>query len=175
MVFEIESVPGDGTKATLYAPLKEKETRSSEEEILPPSQKERLQVELQQKIKVLLVDDHEMMRRGLRQMIEKQDDFIVAEEASNGKEAVELARETSPHIIIMDVNMPEMDGIEATQKIKTEMPDVCIIGLSLHDSSEVIENMLSAGASDYLTKNEAFESLIATIRSEIISQKFTSE
>lgn len=164
--FKIESAPGEGTKATLYAPLKEKERKPEEENLIPPSQKE-VEGKLHQMIRVLLVDDHEMMRKGLRQMIENQDDMIVVEEASTGKEAIELAHETSPHIIIMDVNMPVIDGIEATQKIKTDIPDVPVIGLSLHDSPEVMEDMRSAGASDYLTKNEAFESLIATIHAEI--------
>lgn len=165
--FEIESELGKGTKATLYAPLKEKEKRSEADEVIPPSQKEEPHGKLQQKIKILLVDDHEMMRRGLRQMIEKQDDLIVVEEASDGKEAIDLARTTSPHIIIMDVNMPVMDGIEATRKIKVEMPNVHVIGLSLHESPSVNKDMRRAGASDYLTKNEAFELLIATIRAQI--------
>lgn len=165
--FEIESVPGEGTKATLYAPHKEKEINPEEEEIIPPLTKEKLKEKQHRKIRVLLVDDHKMMRRGLRQLIEEQDDMIVVEEASTGKEAVGLARETSPHIIIMDVNIPDMDGIEATQKIKIEMPNVLVIGLSLHNNPEVIEDMRRAGASDYLTKDEAFESLIAAIRAEL--------
>lgn len=165
--FEIDSAPGKGTKATLYAPLKEKSKQTAEEEILPSVEKEELQEELQQKIKVLLADDHEMVRRGLRQMIDKQNDLTIVAEASDGQEAVELVRETSPHVVLMDVNMPVMDGIEATKRIKAELPDIRIVGLSLHDSPEVIQDMRSAGASDYLTKNEAFESLIKTIRAEV--------
>lgn len=107
-----------------------------------------------------------MIQRGLRQMIEKQEDMLIVGEASDGKEAVELARETMPDIIVMDVNMPVMDGIEATHTIKDELPNIQIIGLSLHESEDVIKSMQSAGASAYLTKNEAFESLVTTIRAE---------
>lgn len=169
--FEIYSEPGKGTKATLYVPLKDKEKFDISEledfeEPLPPSAKEEVQTELWQDIKVLLVDDHDMVRRGLRQMIEEQDDMTTIAEAADGQKAVELARETSPDVIVMDVNMPVLDGIEATQKIKAEMPNIRIIGLSLHDRKEVNQDMRSAGASDYLTKDEAFETLCATIRKE---------
>lgn len=167
--FDVESESGKGTKAMVYAPLKEDARRDKttldRESQLPPEQKEK-QNEAQ-KIRILLADDHEMVRRGLRQMIQKQDDLDIVGEASNGEEAVELTRKNFPHIIIMDVNMPVMDGIEATKKIKTEMPQMRIIGLSLHDSPEVIQDMRNAGASNYLTKSEAFESLIATIRAEV--------
>ncbi len=167
--FNLYSNPGGGTKAVLSVPVKEKK----KPEKISPEGRERLkpadpkgQGQQQQKVTVLLVDDHEIVRRGLRQLIEKQDDLIVTGEASHGQEAVELAMELSPDIIVMDINMPVMDGIEATQKIKREMPDVRIIGLSFHEGQEVIENMRDAGVSAYLTKNEAFESLIMAIRAE---------
>lgn len=118
------------------------------------------------KIRVLLVDDHLMMRQSLRMIIDAQDDLTVIGEASNGEEAVKLARETRPQVIVMDVNMPFMNGIEATQKIASTMPEVCIVGLSLHDSQEVINSMRSAGASAYIMKSEASESLCFAIRSE---------
>jgi CheY-like chemotaxis protein len=166
--FEIFSETGKGTKAILYAPLKNKKkqdiSHQDKQSHLIPDEK---QVKLRQNLNILLVDDHDMVRKGLRQMIEQQDDMSVVAEASDGREAVELARRYSPDIIVMDVNMPVMDGIEATQKIKSEMPNIRIIGLSLHDSEEVIQNMYNAGASSYLIKNEAFETLIKTIRSEV--------
>ncbi len=173
--FEIHSEPGKTTKATLYAPLKEIENldkgNQDYEETHPPSDVIVQQDDFEHKIKVLLVDDHDMVRRGLRQMIEKQEDLTIVAEASQGQEAVKLARETNPDVIVMDVNMPVMDGIEATYKIKADMPNVRIIGLSLHDSPEVIEDMRSAGASSYLTKNEAFETLCVTIWEEASSSK----
>lgn len=169
--FEIDSQPGVGTTATLIAPLKNKSQTDmpvldDDEEFSISSGKEH-KVELGRQIKVMLVDDHDMVRRGLRQLIEKQEDLMILAEASDGEEAINLARKMNPDIIVMDVNMPVLDGIEATQKIKSDMPDVQIIGLSLHDSQEVKEDMHSAGASAYLTKNEAFETLCATIRKEM--------
>ncbi|HET6528388.1 MAG TPA: response regulator transcription factor [Balneolaceae bacterium] len=115
---------------------------------------------------ILLVDDQEMIRKGLRKIIEEEDDLMIIAEASDGKEAIKSARETSPDVIVMDVNMPKMDGIQATKKIKSALPDIHIIGLSLHGRKEVIQDMRSAGASAYVTKDEAFEALCATIRSE---------
>lgn len=174
-MFEINSERGKGTKAILYAPLKEivkvDKVEQGYKETHPPSDKKMEPATPEHKVKVLLADDHDMVRRGLRQMIEKQDELIIVEEASNGQEAVELAHETTPDVIVMDVNMPVMDGIEATQKIKADMPNVRIIGLSLHDSPEVIEDMRSAGASSYLTKNEAFETLCVTIWEEASASK----
>lgn len=165
--FEIHSEPGIGTKAILYAPLKEIEKLDQKYKATrPPSDKRVEQDNWEQKIKVLLVDDHKIVRNGLRQMIEKQKGLSIVAEASNGREAVELTHKTTLDIIVMDVNMPVMDGIEATKKIKADIPHVRIIGLSLHDSPEVIDNMRRAGASSYLTKDEAFETLCKTIRSE---------
>ncbi|SMO82095.1 PAS domain S-box protein [Fodinibius sediminis] len=166
--FNIYSRPGEGTKAVLYVPLKKDQAETSKDQHethLPPDLRKK-QLERSQKVNVLLVDDHDMVRCGLRQVVEKEDDIVIIGEASNGQEAVELARRDHPDIIIMDVNMPVMNGIEATQIIKKEMPCVRIIGLSLHESQEVAENMQNAGASAYLTKSEAFESLITTIRAE---------
>src|SRR5699024_9781231 len=98
--------------------------------------------------------------------VNEQEDLTVIGEASNGKEAIKLAAETAPDIVVMDVNMPDMNGIEATQKIMSNDPNLRIIGLSLHNHGNVTESMLQAGASAYLSKNEAFETLCATIRSE---------
>lgn len=117
-------------------------------------------------IKVLLADDHKLMREGLRKLIEEEEGLTVIAEASNGIEAVNLALETSPDVIIMDINMPLMDGIEATRQIKSSGLHVRIIGLSFHEDGEVAKSILEAGASTYLTKSEVFEALCATIRSE---------
>jgi DNA-binding NarL/FixJ family response regulator len=121
------------------------------------------------KIKVLLADDHLMMRNGLRKMIDEEDDLMVVAEASNGNEAVQLANETNPDVIIMDVNMPVMDGIEATRQITLKGLSARIIGLSFHEKKDVSRALLEAGASTYLTKSDVFETLCATIRSEGMS------
>lgn len=162
---KISSEPGKGMKVKLLAPLKEEQNpnesdSSDETESKPRSPKKN------HKVKVLLVDDNQMMRKGLRNIVDEQDDLMVIAEASNGEEAVKLAHETSPDIVVMDVNMPVMNGIDATQKIMSEMTDLRVIGLSLHSHKNVVESMRSVGASAYLTKNEAIETLCATIRSE---------
>lgn len=119
------------------------------------------------KIKVLLVDDHQMMREGLRKIIEEEGDITIIAEAASGEEAIELTRKHSPDVIVMDVNMPGMNGIEATRKILSSIPDVRIIGLSLHDSKDVATAMKSAGASAYLSKTEATQDLCDTIRNKM--------
>lgn len=121
------------------------------------------------KIRILLVDDHRMVREGLRRIINTHDDMIIVGEAADGKEAVELAREIHPDIILMDVNMPVMNGIEATRRIIDDIPKMQIIGLSMNGKDKIIEEMKSAGASTYLKKSEAFESLVKAIRDEVSS------
>lgn len=162
---DIHSKPEGGTRVTLLAPLKAGEQAESQSEPVE-DEKEIPSIKSGRKIKVLLADDHQMMRKGLKKIVDAEDDLVVIGEASNGEEAIGLARETMPDIIVMDVNMPVMDGIDATKRISSIMPRVSIIGLSLHNHQEVIDSMRHAGASAYLSKNEAFETLTATIRSE---------
>lgn len=166
---KILSKVGAGTKVILHVPVKnqnvskadkEAETRISTEKNDVPGQDSSM------KITVMLVDDHEMIRVGLKKLINSQDDLIVISEVSSGEQALQTAKKTAPDIIVMDINMPGMNGIEATRKIKELLPDIRVIGLSLHDSEDVIERMRNAGAAAYLTKSEAFETLCATIRSE---------
>lgn len=168
--FEIVSEPGGGTKAVLYAPAKEKgEGEMSGESIEEKSMstdKNHSEADGGKKLKILIADDHQMVRNGFRQMIDKQDDLKVIAEAADGEETVRLARETTPDVILMDVNMPKMDGIEATKILSSDLMEICIIGLSLHDHEEVVENMRNAGASAYVSKDQAFETLCETIRKE---------
>lgn len=169
--FDIMSEPGKGTKATLYIPIKEKEQRvmsiNQEKEKELSSSKDGEKSKHKVDLKILIADDHQMVRNGFRQMINKQEDMNVVGEAADGEETVQLARKMKPDVILMDVNMPAMDGIEATKIITSELPDICVIGLSLHDSDEVVSNMFSAGASAYLSKDQAFKELVKTIRREV--------
>lgn len=116
------------------------------------------------KITVLLVDDHSLVRKAIRKIIDRQQGMTVVGEAAGGEEAIRLSRRTSPDIILMDVNMPGIDGIETTRRIIAEMPGIRIIGLSTNDKKIVVDKMKSAGASAYLSKDDAFDSLIDTIR-----------
>lgn len=124
--------------------------------------------EAQQKIKVLVVDDHQLVRQVLSQRLDNEDDIIVIDGATNGIEAIRLANETSPDVILMDINMPEMDGIEATKKILANNNHVRIIGLSLHNYKVARIEMLKAGAVAYHNKSDNFYDLCKTIRNEAI-------
>ncbi|MEX0647762.1 MAG: response regulator transcription factor [Balneolaceae bacterium] len=124
------------------------------------------QTEQNEKITVLLADDHRMMREGLRKIIEEEKDLLIIGEAADGEEAIKMALDISPDVIVMDVNMPGMSGIQATRKIISENKNARIIGLSLYDNQDVAQSMKSAGASAYLTKTDAIETLCTTIRNE---------
>jgi DNA-binding NarL/FixJ family response regulator len=115
-------------------------------------------------IKIILADDHKIVRQGLRTMLESEADIEVIGEADDGRLAVRLARELSPQVIIMDVGMPDLNGIEATRQVLAESPGVKVIGLSMHCDRRFVMNMLKAGASGYLLKDSAFEELATAIR-----------
>jgi len=116
-------------------------------------------------LRVLLADDHKIIRQGLYSLIEQQPDMDVVAQADNGQAAVELALELRPDVVVMDVAMPKLNGIEATQQILSQLADVRIIGLSIHSDRQFVSRMLEAGASAYLLKDCAFEELTRAIRS----------
>jgi DNA-binding NarL/FixJ family response regulator len=115
------------------------------------------------KIRVLLADDHATTRRGLAALLAEEPDFEVVGHATDGHEAVELARELQPDVVVMDVNMPHLDGLGATRIITTELT-VAVIGLSLHEEEYISTAMRSAGARACLAKSGPPEDLIAAIR-----------
>jgi CheY-like chemotaxis protein len=121
-------------------------------------------------IRVLLVDDHAMVRQGLRSILEGYEDIHIAGEAGNGVEAIEFARSLSPDVIVMDVNMPSMDGIDATRAIKQANPGPLVIGLSVRNDRETERAMRAAGATGFLTKESAAEQLYEAIRTAIINE-----
>jgi DNA-binding NarL/FixJ family response regulator len=114
-------------------------------------------------IRVLIVDDHEVIRETLRSFLESLPGVEVVGEAENGRVAVQLARDKKPTVVIMDVIMPEMDGIEATRLITSEMPEVKVIVLSMQCDEFYRETLRQAGASCFLSKDSAFEELIHAI------------
>ena len=115
-------------------------------------------------IRIILADDHEILREGLRGILQKYPDIQIIAEAENGTRTIELARELSPDVVIMDITMPDLNGIEATRQILRDVPSVKIIALSMHSDREFIERMLHVGASGYLLKHCASRELITAIR-----------
>jgi DNA-binding NarL/FixJ family response regulator len=107
----------------------------------------------------LIADDHRIMREGLRSLLERSEGFQCIAEADDGYQAVKLARELHPDIVIMDIAMPNLNGIEATRQIKAEMPEVEVVVLSMHATRNYVLQVLQAGASAYLLKDSAFEEL----------------
>jgi NarL family two-component system response regulator LiaR len=114
--------------------------------------------------RILLVDDHPMLRQGIRQLLERERDFEVVAEASDGEEAVTLAGELLPDVVVMDVGMPKLGGLDATKQIKAEHPRIAVLVLTIHDEDEYIIGILEAGAAGYLLKAAYGEELVQAIR-----------
>lgn len=125
-------------------------------------------------IKVILADDHKIMRDGLRSLLEKEPDIEVVAEAENGRTAVQQVQELSPDIVIMDVSMQDLNGIEATRQIIAKYPDVKVLALSMHSDKTYVAGILSAGASGYILKDSAFDELAEAIRVVISGQFYLS-
>ena len=115
-------------------------------------------------IRLLLVDDHKIMREGLRALIGGEPGLDVVGEASNGREAVALARESKPDVVLMDVAMPDLNGVEATRQIMAVLPTCSVVALSIHRDRHFVTHMLRAGASGYVLKGCSFEELVRAIR-----------
>jgi DNA-binding NarL/FixJ family response regulator len=114
-------------------------------------------------MRVMLVDDHKIMRDGLRTMLERQPDIEIVAEAGDGITAVQLARELSPDFIIMDISLPNLNGVEATHKITSENPNIKVIALTMYSDKWSLKKMIKAGASGYLAKNCNYEELIQAL------------
>ena len=125
-------------------------------------------------IGILLVDDHAIIRQGLRSLLEKQPDLEVVAEAADGRKAIELVRELLPDIVIMDVTMPSLNGIEATRQICSTFPEVKVIALSIHSNRRFIGDMLQAGAAGYILKDSLFEELIRAIKAVTAGDRYLS-
>ena len=125
-------------------------------------------------IRVLIADDHKIMLAGLRSLLEKQTDFEVVGEADNGRKAVQMAQEKKPDVVVMDVSMPDLNGIEATTQIIESLPETRVIALSMHSDKRFVMGMLRAGASGYLLKDCASQELANAIVQVAGGKKYLS-
>ena len=117
------------------------------------------------KVTILLADDHAVVRESIRKLLEEREDFVVVGEAGDGESAVELAKKLRPRIVIMDIAMPRLNGIEATRRIRVESPDSNILILSAYDYNQYVFALLEAGAKGYLLKDVNCQELIRSIYS----------
>lgn len=122
-------------------------------------------------IRVLLVDDHTLFRNGIARLIKNEPGLKIVAEAEDGQQAIEFAREHTPDVILMDIGLPGINGIEATRVIHERHPEVCIIGLSMYDDPEKAQDMLAAGATDYRTKGCSRTELVSAIRAGLKLRK----
>jgi signal transduction histidine kinase/ActR/RegA family two-component response regulator len=157
----VESTPGRGTTVTLGLPftpaVSTPDLSGGEGQVAPPAAK------AAGVRRVLLVDDHAMVRQGLRAILDQYPDLLIIGEAADGREAVSISKKRTPDVIIMDINMPRMDGIEATKRIKEDHPETVIIAVSVNDTPHLRESMQKAGASAFVSKEQAGEHLYETI------------
>jgi DNA-binding NarL/FixJ family response regulator len=126
------------------------------------------------KIKVLLADDHVMMRGGLRMLLEQNAEIAVVGEAEDGRETVRIAKKLQPDVVVMDIAMPDMNGIEATRQLVADCPGIKVIALSMHSDRHFVSEMLKAGAKAYLLKQCAVDELITAIKTVLKNQTYLS-
>jgi CheY-like chemotaxis protein/two-component sensor histidine kinase len=167
-VFEVKSAPGQGSHFTLTVPIAV--AKSDPKAAIDDSVVDELNIPHSNRLKsqktgirLLLVDDHQVMRKGLVGLISGKPSIQVVGEASNGLEALEQARKLKPDVILMDISMPKMDGIEATRLIKAELPNTRVIGLTMHEDEQLFEAMRHAGADVTLSKTTSVSELTKTI------------
>ena len=125
-------------------------------------------------ISVVLADDHEIIRNGLRSLLEKETDIQVVGEAQDGRTAVRLAKDLNPDVIVMDVSMPDLNGIEATREISSRAPRTRVLGLSMHSDRRFVARMLQAGAAGYLLKECAYDEFVRAVRTVASGKTYLS-
>ncbi|RPI23458.1 MAG: PAS domain S-box protein [Acidobacteria bacterium] len=167
---QIDSTPGTGSRFVLTTPLNAASSPAPAPVVVEAAPATPSAVEVASpapgpKIRILLADDHAVVRQGLARLLSAEPDIQIVGEAADGRLAVQLAGKLRPDIVLMDVSMPGLDGLEATRMIRQEWPEVKVLGLSMFDEKERAEAMRAVGASAYLTKSGPAEELVAAIRS----------
>jgi two-component system CheB/CheR fusion protein len=170
---EIDSEPGKGTRVEISVPVEQQEGQA--ESGLAAASESPPKEEDDSGVRVLLADDHHIFREGLRSLLEGKSGISVVGEAADGAEAVERAHELKPDVILMDINMPRMNGIEATRKLAGKLPHTRIIGLSVNSREDMAESMHKAGAAAYLPKGGPSAELLAEIRKDRPSDSESGE
>ncbi|GAB1721915.1 MAG: PAS domain S-box protein [Nitrospira sp. CR1.1] len=164
----LTSAVGSGTAVTLSAPLNPPSDSTSESSMALPEPVPDTPHPPSHRLRILLVDDHAMVRQGLRSVLESYTDLEVVGEAGDGDAAISIAAALKPDVVVMDINMPKIDGIEATRHILSEHPDVVVIGLSVQNERHIEDAMLKAGAAVFVTKEcaagQLYEAIVSTVR-----------
>jgi DNA-binding NarL/FixJ family response regulator len=126
------------------------------------------------RIRILLADDHAVVRQGFRMILSAHSDLEIVGEAGNGREAVELAASLRPDVVVMDVAMPELNGIEATRRLTADNPHIRVVALSMHKDSVYVREILRAGARGYLLKDSVADDLVAAVRAVAAGEGYLS-
>ena len=163
--FEITSIPNQGTTASLKLSLAPPETATQSDKTLRVSTAKLAKTP---DVRILMVDDHPLVRQGIRGVMDGFANMHIVGEAADGREAVQLAQSLRPDVVIMDVNMPNMDGVEATRLIKQSCPEITVIGLSINTDRQIDAAMKEAGASSFVTKDAAPEQLYSAISAALV-------
>jgi len=174
---DIRSAPNQGSRFTVIAPMRSRGAAAAEEpgrKVQPAAAKPAgipaAAREPARRIRLVVADDHAVVRQGLLSLLGEERDVEVVGDASNGREAIDAARRLQPDVVLMDLSMPEMNGIEATRILHAEFPDMRIIGLSMFEEPDRAAALLDAGAAAYVTKSGRTEALVAAIRGSVARQ-----
>ncbi|MDD5704592.1 MAG: response regulator transcription factor [Kiritimatiellae bacterium] len=147
----------------------------TEEPIAKPCRRVHVSGTTGESMRVLLVDDHKPTRDEMRSLIERQPDMVVVAEADTGEAAVDRARNERPDVVVMDILLPGINGIEASRRILAQQPDVVVLALSNHFGESLVQAVLDAGGQGYVRKSRAFEELIPALRSVAAGQRYVSK
>ncbi len=162
----VRAEPGKGTRITLTVPRRNAQETPEEKSVLagPIRGGKPTAAAVSDRVRVMLVDDHDVVRAGLSQLLASVADMEVVAEAANVRTALQQARELHPDVVVMDVSLPDVGGVEATRQLRKDLPGIRVIGLSMHSEDEMASAMLRAGAETYLNKAESPEHLLSAIR-----------